>query len=423
MNTKKILSLFLAIASASVCGAQNKLQLELTGGSKMFGYISSQRPGENFTFATDSAVIILPKSAYSTIDSKKVPLSSLKTEWKSWAEENGAVMDRGNDASIMLANIRLTDGNIVTNVRVLQEGVVLRYLDLNPNTYTLPWDTIDVIRAEKRPKLLLSGINRRYKLKSGMEYEGQYVEEKPGETLSLLQDDGVVKVFDRSEVLKDNRVKVNPNQSLFEQSDLIDIVKLTNGTTKRGVIFERNYSESDSITNDYLLIETKSGEIESVSLTDVVEYCKEINEDYKPIYEIDLKANELAVNGVVASFVKLQSNSGILTFKMDQKDIKPCKLTATPTNTQLLKIDSSIDATTLQQFKVLKAQTYKNKKTKEIHYGFSYEDIVKSNILPKNTEVSVNKITHAEYELTAKKGEVFCIYNPIDSSVVVITID
>ena len=46
-----------------------------------------------------------------------------------------------------------------------------------------------------------------------MEYEGQYVEEVPGETMSLLRDNGVIEVFNTEEVMKDNRFKINPNQA------------------------------------------------------------------------------------------------------------------------------------------------------------------------------------------------------------------
>lgn len=220
---KALLFGFALIAGLANASAQDNLTVVLKDGTELTGYISRQRPGENFTFSTSKAVVLLPNKDVKSIVDNEVKFNSLSPEWQKWAEENDAFDGVRNNRSLLLSDI-ITNKGAINRVRVLEKGAKVRYLELTPNTYSLSWDTIEVVRAEKRPKLLLSGINRRYKLASGMEYEGQYVEEVPGETMSLLRDNGMIEVFNTEEVMKDNRFKINPNQSLLEQSDLIDIV-------------------------------------------------------------------------------------------------------------------------------------------------------------------------------------------------------
>lgn len=285
--TKALLFGFALIAGLATASAQDNLTIVLKGGTELTGYISRQRPGENFTFTTTKATVMLPSNDVKSIVDSEVKITSLSPEWKDWAEKSDAYDGMGNSRTLLLSDI-ITDKGSISRVRILEKGAKVRYLELSPNTYSLNWDTIEVVRADKRPKLMLSGVNRRYKLSSGMEYEGQYVEEVPGRTMSLLRDNGVVEVFNTEDVMKDHRFKINPNQSLLEQSDLIDIIQMKNGGTHRGVIFERNYSDSDGITNDYLLIQLENGSTMSVNLEDIVEYRKEKNSRYKPLTDIVL---------------------------------------------------------------------------------------------------------------------------------------
>ena len=73
---------------------------------------------------------------------------------------------------------------------------------------------------------------------------------------------------------------INPNQSLFEQSPLIDIVKTANQAEYRGVIIEQNYSSKKDNEN-YVLISLESGAIQSVKVSDIIETMKEENKQLR----------------------------------------------------------------------------------------------------------------------------------------------
>lgn len=417
MKVSKVLLFgFALIAGLATASAQDNLTVVLKDGTELTGYISRQRPGEIFMFTTSKATVLLPNKDVKSIVDSDVKISSLSSEWKEWAEKNDAYDGVGNTRTLLLSDI-ITNNGSINRVRVLEKGAKIRYLELSPNIYSLNWDTIEVVKADKRPKLMLSGVNRRYKLASGMEYEGQYVEEVPGQTMSLLRDNGVIEVFNTKEVMKDNRFKINPNQTLLEQSDLIDIVQLRNGGTHRGVIFERNYSDSDEITNDYLLIQLESGATMSVNLADIVEYRKEKNPKYKPITDIVLEEGQAAINRNVVSLLPTKEISGIVTVDMDS-----LKLNISPSNPQIIFAEFQMDNAKAQQLKFVKIRKYYDKKAKSNYYGFTFEDMVKNTIFPKSVETSVNGISKIEYAIPIGTTGIYGVYNPLINKIVIFKI-
>ncbi|MCM1517044.1 MAG: hypothetical protein NC117_00170 [Pseudoflavonifractor sp.] len=417
MRTTKAFMFGLAlVAGLATASAQDNLTVVLKDGTELTGYISRQRPGENFTFTTSKATVLLPSKDVKSIIDSDVRISSLSPEWREWADKNDAYDGMGDSRTLTLSDIITTNGSI-NRVRILEKGAKVRYLELTPNSYSLPWDTIEVVKADKRPKLMLSGVNRRYKLASGMEYEGQYVEEVPGQTMSLLRDNGVVEVFNTEDVMKDNRFKINPNQSLLEQSDLIDIVQLKNGGTHRGVIFERNYSDSDEITNDYLLIQLENGSTMSLNLADIVEYRKEKNPQYRPLTDIVLADDQAAINRNVIRWQPTKEVSGIVTVDTDS-----LSLNITPASHQVITAEFRMDNAKAQQLKLIKVRKYQDKKAKSHFYGFTFEDMVKSAILPKSVETSVNGISKIEYTIPTGATGIYGVYDPLTNKIVIFKI-
>ena len=413
---KTLLFNFALIAGLATVSAQDNLTVVLKNGTELTGFISRQRPGENFSFSTSKAVVLLPNKDVKSIVDNEIKIGSLSQEWKKWAEENDAFEGDGNNRTLLLSDIIYTDGSI-NRVRVLERGAKVRYLELSPNTYSLSWDTIEVVKAERRPKLLLSGVNRRYKLASGIEYEGQYIEEVPGETMSLLRDNGVIEVFKTEEVIKDNRLKINPNQTLLEQSDLIDIVQMKNGSNHRGIIFERNYSENNNITNDYLLIQLDNGTTMSINLADIVEYRKEKNPNYKPITDIELAKDEAAINRNVSMLMPTEEVSGIVTVNTDS--LKIAVFSSIP---QTITAEFNMDNAKAQQLKLVRIRKYQDKKAKNTYYGFTFEDMVKNAILPKSVETSVNGNSKLEYTLPNGGTGIYGIYDPLTNNIIIFKI-
>lgn len=414
MKIKNLLSI--AALTCFMCGyAQNNQKAILKDGSELVGYISRQRPGENLTFTTQSAVIMVNAEKVRSIIDNQVNVKDLSKEWKQWADENDALIGNGNKAYLILNDIVTTTGAI-SRVRVLERGAKVKYLELSPNNYSLPWEAITMIKVAPRSKLQLSGINRRYKLRSGLEYEGQYVEEIPGKTLSLYQDNGVTLVFNRNEVLKDNRYKINPNQTLFEQSELLDIVQLKNGRSYKGIIFERNYSDTDTISNDYLLIQTENGS-ESISLADVLEYRKVPNPGYKPLTDVFLEEGEFMVNRNKVIPQSVEEYKNIIRFDIDSITVV---IPAQKSSTEIIvesKFSDDIQAT---QLKLIKVKKYYDKKEKKEIFGLSYEDIVKEGIPPQKVETSINDITKIIF--TVENG-IYSLYNPSKKEMILFKIE
>lgn len=414
--TKALLFGFALIAGLTTASAQDNLTVVLKDGTELTGYISRQRPGVNFTFTTSKSIVQLPNKEVLSIVDNEVKSSSLSPEWQQWAEDNDAYKGDGSGRTLHLSDIITTNGSI-NKVRILEKGAKVRYLELSPNSYSLNWDTISVIKAEKRPKLLLSGINRRYKLASGLEYEGQYIEEIPGETVSLLHDNGVIEVFNTNEVMKDNRIKINPNQTLNEQSDLIDIVQMKNGGTHRGIIFERNYSDSDEITNDYLLIQLENGSTMSLNLADIVEYRKERNPNYKPLTDIIIEDGQGAINRNIASLIPTKEVSGMITVDVDSLTIN-----LSQSNPQTITAEFPIDNSKAQQLKLIRIRKYQDKKGKSVYYGFTFEDMVKNSILPRSVETSVNGISKIDYTIPTGATGIYGVYNPLTNKIIIFKI-
>jgi hypothetical protein len=346
-----------------------------------------------------------------------VSYSSLSDEWKKWADEHDAVTGVDSNKVVTLTDI-VTDNGTINRVRVLERGAKIRYLEIANNSYSLKWNDLAVVKCDARPKLLLSGINRCYKLKSGIDYEGQYVEELPGVTVSLLRDNGVVEVFNTFDVVKDTRVKVNPNQSLIEQSDLIDIVKLKNGGEYRGIIFERNYFGYDdemvsdsavvadgNVKHDYLLIQLENESTVSVNLRDIAEYRKEINGKYNPQTDIILNEDQYVVNRKDVYVVLADELNGTIKLPIESAPVVEQKAD------HVVSIESKFRSSReAKQFKVVKINKYLDKKTKTYYYAFTYEDIVRNEVPSADTEVSVNGTTRIDYNITQSGTYVF--YNP-----------
>ena len=104
----------------------------------------------------------------------------------------------------------------VVKVKVLEKGINIKYLELSPNTYTFNWSDVESIKADRRSKTALSGIDRIYQLQSGQEIRGQYAGESYN-TLSLYTSSGMIETIDIDNVSKYFYKGINPNQNIFEQ--------------------------------------------------------------------------------------------------------------------------------------------------------------------------------------------------------------
>ena len=411
MKLKGILFIVCLLQGVVALNATIVQKLVLKSGSELEGYISKQRPGSNFTFVAEKAVIYMPGTEVKNIFDNEIKIKDLSPAWIKWAEKNDAFKGSGEDRVLTLSNI-VTGNKTINRVRILEKGAKIKYLEMSDNLYSLDWDTIEVVRVNKRVKTALSGINRVYKLKNGTEYEGQYVEEVPGKTLSLYSNSGVVEVFNTNEVVKYSMKKVNPNQSLFEQSELLDILQLKDNAVKTGIVIEQNFDERSPVDN-YLLIQTVGGTTESVKLADIIEYRKEVNPQYTPLYDVLLDKGELVINRQPINEMKVKESDGYIILPQDTGAVV---ITKTSPETEVI-IEARFqndDAT--HTLEIVRVKDIKDRKDRHLFWGFTYEDIVKTQVQPKSVQTSVNQTTKFIY-LFDRTG-LYVIYNPKEKSAI-----
>lgn len=428
---KKIVILVLSVFAILQANAVVVQKVYLKNGTVLNGYIQQQDKSDNITFRSENAIICIPgKNA--TITERVYKLDELNNKWIEWAEKNEAFNGTGNARTLTLNEIIFKkdvsnevedsiavfetddkDGKSqyfenefsvhhtnVVKVKILEKGVNIRYLELTPNTYTFKWSDVDNIEADKRPKELLSGIDRVYQLKNGQEITGQYAGESEN-TLSLYTGKGMVKeTYDIDNVTKYLFKAVNPNQSIFEQSELLDVVKTKKYGTYRGVIVERNFLEG----NNYLVIMQQGGSSQMLKFSEVTQYGKEENHDYKPKMDILLKEGEVVINRIPTDSVGVTKNSSNLILdSINQKVVVPkegetTKIFVEYNNPRHLSSDH-----------LLLVKADKSVVKKKTVYGFSTDIYEMKKYAAQSIETSINNTTRIEYVISGQG--VFILYD------------
>lgn len=416
----------LAVLTTAFVGTINAVVVQkvyLKNGTVLNGYIQQQDNDANITFRSDDAVICVPGNNATTTE-RVYKYGELDQKWKEWGEKNNAFNGTGDARTLVLNEIVFKSTNNaeldsvvsfddersfendfvirhsnVIKVKVLEKGVNIKYLELTPNTYTFKWSDVERIVADKRPQTLLSGIDRVYQLENGQEVRGQYAGESET-TLSLYTGSGMIETFDIEKVAKYFFKPVNPNQSIFEQSELIDVIQTKNQGTFRGVIVERNFTSG----NNYLVIMQQAGSSQMVKFSDVSRYSKEANADYKPKYDVILKQGEVVINRVATDSVNVSKKGSMLILdSINYKVVVPKEQSSTKVaveyyNPQHLSSDH-----------LILVKVDKSGSVKKPVYSFSTDIYEMKKYSAQNIETSVNNTTRIEYVLPGQG--VYAIYD------------
>lgn len=409
-----ILSAICAIAPAAVTQ-----KIYLKNGSVLSGFIAHQYTDGNIEVSTDEAIICISASDITVKDMTRKE-SQLNKAWRKWANDNDALMGYGSDKTLTLSNItagtgvgdsiatepdeldfegRITEeGKTFTDVRIIERGMKVRFLQLAPDTYSLNWSDIDRIEGLRRAKNSLAGITRTYTLKSGRTITGEYAGETL-ETLSVFKSDGTVETMPFGEIKSLKLSPVNPNQDIFEQSQLIDVVTLKNNRVKRGIIVEQY---NGSAASGYIVIRMITGTEEKIPTSNIESLGKEANQEYKPLFDILLKPGEVMVNRQKCQFVSVTEKGDALILAeipADTIKVKPNGTVAT------FDIEYNGDAKneTFQLVKLTKKET----KKADI-YSFTYKDLARNTLSPSKEETSMNGTRKVTYRVPAKAA--YAIY-------------
>lgn len=380
----------LAIAGSAEAVIVQKIYLK--DGSVLSGYIQKQDDNGNLTIHSDVAEICLKSSQATISNEKNYTESELDKNWVEWAEKNEAFEGTGNQRTLYLADVT-SKSKTVAKVKIIERGELVRYLEMSPDIYTIPWKDVLAIKGEKRCKTALSGINRIFQLKSGMEFEGQYAEETDS-LLTLYLNNGIRQSFKINDVIKYTFRPINPNQDIFAQSELLNIVKTKNGNETKGIIIEQNYTSAKDSEN-YFLVQQPSGAIQSIKVSDILETRKEENPKFDPKFDVLLKEGEVLINRqeVVMTGITEKGENSVLDSLSEKVVIKK-----DPQNNTRVTVEyRNANGANIEAYQVVKVNKIENKKEKKTFYGVSYRDLVNSTIRPVSVETSVNHTTKAEY--------------------------
>ena len=390
---KKILSIMVAaLAIAGSAEAVIVQKIYLKDGSVLSGYIQKQDDNGNLTIHSDVAEICLKSSQATISNEKNYTERELDKNWVEWAEKNEAFEGTGNQRTLYLADVT-SKSKTVAKVKIIERGELVRYLEMSPDIYTIPWKDVLAIKGEKRCKTALSGINRIFQLKSGMEFEGQYAEETDS-LLTLYLNNGIRQSFKINDVIKYTFRPINPNQDIFAQSELLNIVKTKNGNETKGIIIEQNYTSAKDSEN-YFLVQQPSGAIQSIKVSDILETRKEENPKFDPKFDVLLKEGEVLINRqeVVMTGITEKGENSVLDSLSEKVVIKK-----DPQNNTRVTVEyRNANGANIEAYQVVKVNKIENKKEKKTMYGVSYRDLVNSTIRPVSIETSVNHTTKAEY--------------------------
>lgn len=422
---KRIITLLYILCCILVSNASTVQKITLKNGSVLNGFIQRQDGTGNMTVKTENAIICVKNTRLYISPDRQINKSNLSDAWKKWAEKNDAFVNNGSEDNLRLSDVKfevwkqdsvarkgLSHFEInmhdtqksFADVYVLEKGTNIRFLEMTSNVYTVSWDDIVTITSERRAKNALSGVDRKYTLKLNREVSGQYAGETKN-TISLYQTNGVVETVDYDDIVKFSYYGINPQQDIFAQSELLDVVTVKNGSPVRGVIIEQNYS-SNKDSENYISVWVKGRSPQMIKISDIEAISKEENtEYYSPKFDIILKEGQIVVNRKDVKYVNVKENKDVLVLDSlhKQQIIAQEKDNKTRIIVEMRQSGTNV-IETLQLIKVNKLTNKKNN-----IYGFSYKDLVNNNLRPLSDETSINKTRKIEFAV--QSAGVYALYD------------
>lgn len=302
MNFRNKLHFIITImicASANV-NAQNVEQIYMKSGSVVEGYIAEQKPGKYITFQTTKATIVVNSDSLQNRIIERVPLESLSKEWKDWAEQNNKYIENEGRKQLELTTLEFKN-SVFPKVFLLENGSLIKFIDLAPNKYTFKWGEMFRTEKNKRPDNLFSGLKEVLVLTDNTKITGQIIEQFPGKDLKIATDEGEILSFKFSQVKQIKTEKLNEKLDLWSQVQLLDKIEVKGENSELiGFISSRTLGKE-------IVIEFENGEKRTIPQNQVTSYAKIPNDKYVAVYDKVLKEGEILLDGEPAYFVQLKT--------------------------------------------------------------------------------------------------------------------
>ena len=379
----------MALTWSSGADATIVQQMILKDGTVLKGFIKQQDDANRLVFQADEAMVIAGGNA-AISNMREYTLKELGAAWTAWAVEHKAFVGEGDKRVLTLCDVS-TNGSSFSKVCLLERGTVVKFYEIGLHEYIVNWSDVARIEADRRSPMQLTGINVTYTKRTGETVTGQYAGETDS-TISVYTQVYAKECLRLNDVVKYNYAPQNANQTIFEQSELLDVITTTNGSTWKGVVIENNYNDD---INDCTIISVKGGGNVSIKNSDIQNSSKEINPDYACVTDIVLKKDSVVVNRQAIQKVQVQNVGGaFVVLDMPQKGLTIAKAKDGATS---VVVEYNYGGSNNEVFKLARAIKQENRKgvtwliNKDALLG-SYSSHVGEIV------TSVNGTTKAEYQ-------------------------
>lgn len=431
---RKTIIVLICCLYTATAGARIIERITLDDGSVLSGTICRQHPGKDFVFLSERSEICIPAAAVQSQETRNIRLESLPETWKTWAGDHPfAVLKKGDERYLSLCDLQIelpdsTDGPIrlrqsgdtlfpdetaastdrnthFRQVRILEKGERIRYLDFEKAYYLLNASAIRTIEKMPRTALELSGLVDAIETRDGRMLEGQITVQYPGKAVHLIAADGVTEVIPAEKIAIQKRKKLNRDQPLFEQSPTLDIIVSNEGKRRSGIIVEQHYG-SDEIAS-HIVLEDRQGNLHREEIASIRTIDKEPNPDYRPLLDVEPEPDEWLVNRQKARNAVIEELKGTMIVMNESPVIV---LSASEIGGKLTLEFKDRQSPDANNFMVVKPSLLKYRR--EALLSFTYEDIVKAR-LPIATSVSPNATVKCVFDIP-EPGD-YILYNPKES--------
>ncbi len=325
---KKLKFLFFSTILISVgLSAQVTEIITMRDGNRYSGSILQQNSNGEITFMADTSEVYLPMSDVERIqrytsakrgsgEFADIYLScSVEADTAMDVEENLSIYPVAVDNSLIAladsisqdlpsASVEVVDlsapvvveyaveqDDVIRGVELLEEGSIIKYRSTEPVVKTFKMKDVSSIARPARDKHLQNGLLDEITTKNGRIFKGTIVNTEPGKSVRI-ESDGRIYTLLISDIVVQRRIPVDPEETIFVQSPLIENIYLTGdkGTIYDVVLIEQNFGKGTFDVID------RKNVINRGRLTDISSIRKEVNRDYKPRKEIYLNPDSLYVN-------------------------------------------------------------------------------------------------------------------------------
>lgn len=387
--------------------AQNYEQVYIKNGSVIEGYISEQVPGKTISLNSVKATLVVNSDSLQGSSSRQVNINELSSAWQSWIKEQ----PNRKDETIKLSSLNFV-ATEYKDVCILEEGALIKFVDLTPNTYTFGWNEIFKTIKTLRPSNQYSGIEDVVVLQNGTRYTGQITEQYPGKNLKIQTNENNIVTVNMAQVVQIESNPYNKKIDLFQQTPLLDKVYVEGKNAPIIGFITKRVSSKD------LTVQMQKGEAIVIPLKHILKYQKVPNGRYVAICDRELAEGEILLNGENAWFAPLEMAGPYIILGEDVST----QVTVGDTITIEAKFSNVTNSVSMvKAYRKNIAESDKKAKEAVIRDVFTYQDLVEHS-LPfsrtvsplGNTKIQFRVKSSGDYALSVQGKKGYIVINVVD---------